>query len=58
MNEEATDIVYLDETSFNLWMAPARVWIKDGMRVELPKTRGKSICVIGGLSLHHGLLIT
>ena len=36
ISEPKTDIVYIDETTFHLWMSPPRVWIKPGMRVELP----------------------
>ena len=36
MSEPNTDIVYIDETTFHLWMSPPRVWIKPGMRVEMP----------------------
>ena len=56
MSEPDTDIVYIDETTFHLWMSPPRVWIKPGMRVEMPDQRGQSISVIGGLSLKHGLI--
>ena len=58
MQEPETDVVYIDETSFHLWMAPARLWIKQGMRVQLPDQRGQSITMIGALSVHHGLLHT
>lgn len=34
------EIVYIDETTFHLWQAPSRVWLKEGMRIELPNTRG------------------
>jgi hypothetical protein len=40
MSEPKTDIVYIDETTFHLWMSPPRVWIKPGMRVEMPDQRG------------------
>jgi hypothetical protein len=36
MNEPYTDIIYIDETTFHLWMQPARVWIKRGMKVQMP----------------------
>ena len=26
------EIVYIDETTFNLWQAPSRVWLKEGMQ--------------------------
>lgn len=52
------EIIYIDETSFNLWQQPQKMWIKPGMKVELPDTRGQSISMIGGLSIHRGLLHT
>jgi transposase len=58
MKQPDTDIVYLDETTFHLWMSPGRVWLKKGMKVPMPDTRGHSICVIGALSIKHGLLLT
>jgi transposase len=36
MQEPLTDVVYIDETTFHLWMSPPRIWIKKGMRVEMP----------------------
>jgi hypothetical protein len=39
--------VHIDETSFNIWQSPSRVWLKDGMRIELPNSRGVSITMIG-----------
>ena len=36
MTGPATDVIYIDETKFHLWMQPARVWIKRGMKVQLP----------------------
>ena len=36
MHEPLTDVIYIDETTFHLWMQPARVWIKKGMKVQLP----------------------
>ena len=58
MHEPNIDTVYIDETTFHLWMQPGRLWIKRGMKVELPDTRGHSISVIGALSVRHGLLLT
>lgn len=34
------------------------MWIKPGMKVELPDSRGQSISMIGALSVHRGLLHT
>lgn len=58
MNCPDVEIVYVDETTFNLWQAPSRVWLKVGMRVELPNTRGQSITMIGGISTRRGLFHT
>jgi hypothetical protein len=35
MTEPNTDVIYIDETTFHLWMQPARVWIKRGMKVQM-----------------------
>ena len=58
MYEPLSDVIYIDETTFHLWMQPARVWIKRGMKVELPNQRGQSISMIGALSVQHGLVLT
>jgi hypothetical protein len=58
MSRPDDDIVYIDETSFHLWMSPGRLWIKQGMRVQLPDQRGQSITMIGALSMHQGLVHT
>ena len=36
MHQPNVEIVYIDETTFHLWQAPSRVWLKEGMRIELP----------------------
>jgi hypothetical protein len=33
MHVPLTDVIYIDETTFHLWMQPARVWIKRGIKV-------------------------
>ena len=50
--------MYIDETSFNIWQSPSRVWLKDGMRIELPNSRGVSITMIGAVSTLRGLFHT
>ena len=40
MNCPNVEIVYIDETTFNLWQSPSRVWLKTGMRIEMPNQRG------------------
>ncbi len=56
--EPEVDIVYIDETTFNLWQSPSKMWLKAGMNVELPDQRGQSITMIGALSINYGLLHT
>jgi hypothetical protein len=45
MQKPENDIVYIDETSFHLWMYPGRLWIKQGMKMQLPDQRGQSITI-------------
>jgi transposase len=56
IDKPSIDIVYIDETSFNIWQAPSRVWLKPGMKMELPNSRGQSIAMIGALSIQRGLI--
>ena len=49
---------FIDETSFNIWQSPSRIWLKEGMLVELPNSRGPSITMIGAISTHRGLFHT
>jgi hypothetical protein len=58
MHKPDVEIVYIDETTFNLWQAPSRVWLKEGMRIELPDQRGQSITMIGAISIKRGLFHT
>ena len=50
------EVIYVDETTFNLWMTPSKVWFKDGMTLHIAKHRGQSITLIGALSNQRGLL--
>ena len=58
MHSPEIEIIYIDETSFNLWQAPSRIWLKEGMRIQLPNTRGPSITMIGAISTKRGLFHT
>jgi len=58
MKSPKVDIVYIDETTFNLWQTPSKMWLKAGMKMELPDQRGQSISMIGALSINKGLLHT
>ena len=50
------EIIYIDETSFHLWQTPSRMWLKPGMKIELPNNRSISISMIGALSNRRGML--
>jgi len=53
---ERTEIIYIDETTFNLWQTPAKVWFKEGMVVDIVRHRGPSISLIGALSNKRGIV--
>ena len=50
------EIIYIDETSFHLWMQPSRCWMTKDMSLTLPTERGKSLTLIGALSARRGLV--
>ena len=54
--EKDLEFIYIDETTFNLWMRPKRVWIKPGMFVTIPKDRGASITLISSISEKRGII--
>lgn len=56
MKEPLTEIVYLDETSFNLWQSPKRCWLSAGTCLTLPNNRGPSMTLIGAISERRGLI--
>jgi hypothetical protein len=57
MRDEAYDeIIYLDETTFNLWQKTSKCWLRPGMKLRMPCNRGPSITVIGTISIKKGLI--
>ena len=57
MRDKAYDeIVYVDETTFHLWQKTSKCWLRPGMRLKMPCSRGPSITVIGAISLLRGLV--
>ena len=50
------EIVYVDETSFHLWMKTSKCWLRQGMRLCLQQNRGPSVTVIGAISEERGLV--
>ena len=49
-------IIYVDESTFNLWQTPNRAWVRSDTVLTLPSQRGKSITVIGAISEQVGLV--
>ena len=50
------EIVYVDETTFNLWQKTSKCWLIPGMKLHMLKNRGPSITVIGAISKERGLV--
>ena len=50
------EIIYIDETTFNLWQRVSKCWLKPGMKLSMLKFRGPSITVIGAISKERGLI--
>ena len=50
------EIVYIDETTFHLWMKLSKCWLFPGMKLPMIKERGPSITVIGAISHERGLI--
>ena len=56
MMEAEREIIYVDESSFNLWQYPNRCWLSRDMTVTLSERRGQSMTVIGAISKDRGLV--
>lgn len=50
------EVLYIDETTFHLWMPSSRCWVTRDMALTLPTERGRSITLIGALSPKRGLV--
>jgi len=50
------EIIYIDETTFNLWQRVSKCWLQPGMKLSMLKFRGHSITLIGAISLERGLI--
>jgi hypothetical protein len=49
-------VVYIDETTFNVWQIPARIWARgDDLDVSISSNRGSSFTVIGAIDNFVGL---
>jgi hypothetical protein len=40
--KEGKLVIYLDETSFNMWQNPSKLWLKKGQTVPMQNNRGSS----------------
>ena len=50
------EVVYIDETTFNLWQQPSRCWLARGMALTLSTARGKSLSLLTALSEQRGII--
>jgi hypothetical protein len=50
------EILYIDETTFNVQMKVAKCWLSAGMKLSMIKERGPSITVIAAISEERGLV--
>ena len=52
--DSKTEIIYIDETSTNLWELKSKIWQPRNtiipMSYILPKTRGSNVTVIGAIT--------
>ena len=58
MHDPDLEVIYIDETTFHLWMSPSRVWQKEGMTFQMNNDRGPSITVISSISELRGIIHT
>lgn len=48
-------LIYVDETTVNLWETQKKLFLKEGMTRSLLSKRGKSWSIIGGIDKNVGL---
>ena len=48
--KDGKHVIYLDETTFNQWQVPSKLWVSKDMQIKMPSNRGSSITVIGAIS--------
>jgi len=44
------EIIFIDETTCNLWQKTSKCWLSMGMKLRMLKFRGHSITIIGAIS--------
>ena len=49
-------LIYIDESTFNLWQTPTRAWVRSDTVLTLPSSRGRSITIIGAISEKLGIV--
>jgi transposase len=50
------EIIYIDETTCNLWQKVSKCWLRPGMKLRMLKCRGHSITIICAISQERGLI--
>lgn len=50
------EIIFIDETTCNLWQKTSKCWLSMGMKLRMLKFRGHSITIIGAISQERGLV--
>ena len=49
-------VLYCDETTFNLWQTPKKLWaVKGDQKFPMQSKRGKSVTLIGAIDAEVGL---
>ena len=49
-------LIYLDESTFNLWQVPTRAWVRKDSMLTMPSNRGRSMTVIAAISEQQGII--
>ena len=49
-------LIYVDESTFNMWQVPFRSWVRSDTVLIMPSNRGRSVTVIGAISSQLGLV--
>jgi hypothetical protein len=57
--KQNTEIIYIDESTTNLWQKPGRLWIpkQHPFKVKIANSRGEGVTIIGAISSKRSKLI-
>lgn len=56
MMQEESELIFIDEATFNMWQTASRCWLRRDMALTLPDKRSPSFTVIGAISARRGLI--